>query len=183
MSSSDKIVNYISNLKKNGSIAAPTAGLHFTTKILDELKNKGVEIIEITLHIGPGTFTPIRTEEIEKHQMEPEYFEISKEAIEKIRKARRVIAVGTSVTRALESLKLKKEYLETNITGYTNLFIYPGHKFKCVNALITNFHLPCSTPLLLVCAFAGKDLIFRAYQEAMELNYRFLSYGDAMLII
>uniref|UniRef100_A0A7C4TBS5 S-adenosylmethionine:tRNA ribosyltransferase-isomerase n=1 Tax=candidate division WOR-3 bacterium TaxID=2052148 RepID=A0A7C4TBS5_UNCW3 len=170
--------------KKIGSIAAPTAGLHFTETIIEDLKNYGVKIAEITLHIGPGTFKPIRTEEIEKHRMEPEYFEVSRETTEEINKAKRVIAVGTSVVRTLESIAGENQRVDWGpISGRTELFIFPGYKFKVVDCLITNFHLPCSTPLLLVCAFATRELIFNAYNEAMEKKYRFLSYGDAMLII
>ncbi|HEC78285.1 MAG TPA: tRNA preQ1(34) S-adenosylmethionine ribosyltransferase-isomerase QueA [candidate division WOR-3 bacterium] len=164
--------------KETGSIAAPTAGLHFTNEILENLKKKNVEIIEITLHIGPGTFKPIRTENIEEHKMEPEYYEISEQAAEKIEGARRIFGVGTSVCRALETFARKKER-----SGQADLFIYPGHRFKIIESLITNFHMPCSTPLLLVSAFAGKELIFKAYKAAIKEKYRFLSYGDAMLIL
>lgn len=164
--------------KQQGSIAAPTAGLHFTKKILKNIINAGVKTAEITLHIGPGTFKPIRTENIEQHSMEPEYFEIPDKTLKTINEAQRVFGLGTSVCRALET------FAKTDKTnGLADLFIYPGHKFKLINCLITNLHLPCSTPLLLVCAFAGKDLIFKAYKEAIEKKYRFLSYGDAMLIL
>lgn len=164
--------------KKVGSIAAPTAGLHFTEEILDRIKDRGVGIAEITLHIGPGTFKPIRTEDIEAHRMEAEYFEISENAVRMIQSAKRVFGVGTSVCRTLET------YAQTGTTsGLANLFIYPGYRFKVIDCLITNFHLPCSTPLLLVSAFAGKDSLFNAYKEAIEKKYRFLSYGDAMLIL
>jgi len=164
--------------KEQGSIAAPTAGLHFTDNILKKIINKNTIIAEITLHIGPGTFRPIRAENIEDHDMESEYFEISQDVISKVKQVRRVFGVGTSVCRAIET------FAQTGkADGCTDLFIYPGHVFKMIDCLITNFHLPCSTPLLLVCAFAGKDLIFKAYREAIEKKYRFLSYGDAMLII
>ena len=166
--------------KKSGSIAAPTAGLHFTEKILKDITGRGVSITEITLHIGTGTFKPIRSENVENHRMEAEYFEISANAAEMINSDQRVFGVGTSVARALESFA--HEELKQS-SGSTNLFIYPGCKFKVIDCLITNFHLPGSTPLLLVCAFASKDLIFKAYQEAIENKYRFLSYGDAMLIL
>ncbi|MGB9721974.1 MAG: tRNA preQ1(34) S-adenosylmethionine ribosyltransferase-isomerase QueA [bacterium] len=169
--------------KKTGSIAAPTAGLHFTNELLNVLKEKGVMISNITLHIGPGTFKPIRLEDIENHYMEPEYVEISEETAEFIKKGKRVIGVGTSVTRALEYVALKNKDKIVPFSGYDDLFIYPGFKFKVIDCLITNFHLPCSTPLLLVCAFAGRELIFKAYKEAIEKRYRFLSYGDAMLIL
>ena len=164
--------------KKQGSIAAPTAGLHFTARILDTIRTKGATVAEITLHIGPGTFKPIRTDNIATHEMETEYFEIPERTTQATKDARRIIGVGTSVCRALET------FANTGETcGQADLFIFPGYKFKSINSLVTNFHLPCSTPLLLVCAFAGKDLIFKAYQEAIEKKYRFLSYGDAMLII
>ncbi|MGB3477530.1 MAG: tRNA preQ1(34) S-adenosylmethionine ribosyltransferase-isomerase QueA [bacterium] len=164
--------------EKIGSIAAPTAGLHFTKSILSQCEKNGAQITETTLHIGPGTFKPIRTENIEEHEMEAEYFEISQKSIKILRNAKRLFGVGTSVCRSLET------YAHTKKTfGFADLFIYPGHKFKIIDCLITNFHLPCSTPLLLVCAFAGKNLIFKAYEEAIQKEYRFLSYGDAMLII
>lgn len=164
--------------KETGSIAAPTAGLHFTDGVLERIRNKGSEIVELTLHIGPGTFKPIRSEQIEEHEMDPEFYEISAATLSKIEGARRRIAVGTSVCRALET------YSKTKATsGRADLFIYPGYKFNLIDSLITNFHLPGSTPLLLVCAFAGKDLVFKAYEEAIREKYRFLSYGDAMLIM
>ncbi len=161
-----------------GSIAAPTAGLHFTKEILEKIKEKGAKICRLTLHIGPGTFKPIRTQDIERHVMDAEYAEISKETADAINTAGRVVGVGTSVTRTLESAASIRAF-----SGFTNLFIFPGHRFRVINHLITNFHLPCSTPLLLVCAFAGKELIFKAYKEAVKNKYRFLSYGDSMLII
>ncbi|MEO0185636.1 MAG: tRNA preQ1(34) S-adenosylmethionine ribosyltransferase-isomerase QueA, partial [candidate division WOR-3 bacterium] len=171
---------------KIGSVAAPTAGLHFTRELLDELKRRGVQISYITLHIGPGTFKPIRSENIEEHYMDPEYVEVSEETAEVINSGKRVIGVGTSVVRALEYIAVKNGISDNKITkfsGWVDLFIYPDFKFKVVDCLVTNFHLPCSTPLLLVCAFASKDLIFTAYKEAIEKKYRFLSYGDAMLMI
>jgi len=164
--------------KRQGSIAAPTAGLHFTQEILHSIKKQGVDICEITLHIGPGTFRPIRVDNIQEHTMEAEYFEISEQAMKMMSEARRIVGVGTSVCRALET------YAQNGTTGgLADLFIYPGYRFKIIGCLITNFHLPCSTPLLLVSAFAGKDLIFKAYSEAIQRKYRFLSYGDAMLIL
>ncbi len=171
--------------KKIGSIAAPTAGLHFTKELLDALERKGVKIAYITLHIGPGTFKPIRSENIEEHNMDPEYVEVSKENAGIINTGKRIIGVGTTVTRTLEYIALKSQSKERIIpfSGYADLFIYPGFKFKVIDCLITNFHLPCSTPLLLVCSFAGKELILKAYKDAIEKRYRFLSYGDAMLII
>jgi S-adenosylmethionine:tRNA ribosyltransferase-isomerase len=164
--------------KEQGSIAAPTAGLHFTDEIVAGLQVKHVVIEEITLHIGPGTFKPIRTENIAEHVMEPEMYEISAHAIASIKNARRVFAVGTSVCRALETYSLTGR-----AQGEAHTFIYPGFEFHTVDCLITNFHLPCSTPLLLVCAFADKEFILQAYREAIEHEYRFLSYGDGMLIL
>ena len=164
--------------KKQGSIAAPTAGLHFTAQILDTIRAHGTIIAEITLHIGPGTFKPIRTENVAAHKMEAEYFEIPDKTIQTIKDAKRIIGVGTSVCRAIETFATTGE-----ASGRADLFIYPGYKFKSINSLVTNFHLPCSTPLLLVCDFAGTDLVFKAYEEAIEKKYRFLSYGDAMMIV
>lgn len=171
--------------RRKGSLAAPTAGLHFTSSLLKALKDKGVEVVYITLTVGLGTFQPIRVENIEEHHMEEEEFEISEEAGEKINRAKkegkRVIAVGTTVTRALESaaegnrVRVGKQR--------TSLFIYPGYQFKIIDALVTNFHLPASTPLILTCAFAGKERVFKAYEEAKRQGYRFLSLGDAMFII
>ncbi|MEO0166196.1 MAG: tRNA preQ1(34) S-adenosylmethionine ribosyltransferase-isomerase QueA [candidate division WOR-3 bacterium] len=172
--------------QKVGSVAAPTAGLHFTPELLEKIKEKGVIVTTITLHIGPGTFKPIRTENVEEHLMDPEYVEISEISAELINAGRRIIGVGTSVTRALEYVACQNKNNRKRVipfTGEVDLFIYPGFKFKVIDCLVTNFHLPCSTPLLLVCAFAGRDLIFRAYQEAINNRYRFLSYGDAMLIL
>ncbi|MDH4211718.1 MAG: tRNA preQ1(34) S-adenosylmethionine ribosyltransferase-isomerase QueA [candidate division WOR-3 bacterium] len=164
--------------RNTGSIAAPTAGLHFTEKLLDEIRTKGTTVSEITLHIGPGTFKPIRSEQIEKHCMDAEFFEISETALAAMRGAKKVFAVGTSVCRALETYARTDEK-----SAWADLFIYPEFKFQLVNSLITNFHLPRSTPLLLVCAFAGRDSVFKAYREAIRQKYRFLSYGDAMLIL
>ncbi len=170
--------------KKEGSIAAPTAGFHFTEELLNQLREKGVEIKFITLHVGYGTFAPVKSEDIRKHKIEPEYIEVSFEVVEGLKKAlkekRRIIACGTTVVRTLEFLALKglKPY-----KGLCDLYIYPGFKFKIVSAMITNFHLPCSSLLLLVCAFAGKDLIFKAYKEAIKRKWRFYSYGDATFII
>ncbi len=162
-----------------GACAAPTAGLHFTHSILNKLRKKGVKVAKIVLHTGIGTFKPMKCENVEDHQMEPEYYEIPESAVRKINDAKRVIAVGTTVVRALETstggLLNGKEW--------TNKFIYPPYKFKVVDILVTNFHLPKSTLLLLVSAFAERELIFKAYTEAMNNGYRFYSYGDAMLII
>ena len=164
--------------KLTGSIAAPTAGLHFTARLLDEIRGKGTTVSEITLHIGPGTFKPIKNEEIERHHMDSEFFEIPEPVLAAVGGATKVFAVGTSVCRALET------YARTSKKkDWSDLFIYPPFRFRLVNGLITNFHLPRSTPLLLVCAFAGRDLVFGAYHEAIRQGYRFLSYGDAMLIV
>ncbi len=180
--------------KKTGSIAAPTAGLHFTPALLQELNEKGVLIRTLTLHVGIGTFKPIRTESVDNHKMEAEFFEIEhslEDEIKKVRKSnKRVYAVGTTSTRAIEGfmsgIYTKSQCFNTknqSICGYTDIFIYPGYVFKAVNCLITNFHLPRSTPLLLVSAISGWEKILKAYNEAISLNYRFFSYGDAMLIL
>ncbi len=169
--------------KKAGSIAAPTAGLHFTPQILQKLKEKGVEILEITLHVGLGTFKPVKTEKVEEHRMDAEYYEIPELVAEKIKNARKegksIVSVGTTSTRTLESWAFDNKKLR----GYTELFIYPGYKYRVIDSLLTNFHLPRSTPLLLVSALCGIDLLKRAYKEAVEKGYRFFSYGDAMLLL
>lgn len=173
-----------------GAIAAPTAGLHFTRELLKEIEEKEVRITHITLHVGVGTFKPVRSEDIRNHVMEPEEFNISRKTIKDIitikEKGGRVFAVGTTTTRALEAaaaiFTLPKPQT-TDHCGHTNLFVYPGYKFKIVDCLLTNFHLPKTTLLMLVCAFAGRDRIMQAYQEAIKEKYRFYSYGDAMLII
>jgi S-adenosylmethionine:tRNA ribosyltransferase-isomerase len=166
-----------------GSIAAPTAGFHFTREILDRLLGKGVILEMILLHVGLGTFKPIRTERVEDHRMEREFYEIPERTREEIRKARRegkrVFACGTTGVRGLESWAFREE----RISGWTDLFIYPPYDFQVVTALITNFHLPRSTPLMLVSSFAGKDHILTAYREAIRTGYRFFSYGDAMLLL
>lgn len=159
--------------KETGSAAAPTASLHFTKELIEKLTAKGIEIAFITLHVSRDTFLPIRVQEIGQHKMHGERFFIPKETVEKIKRAKRVMAVGTTVVRALESDWSKDK---------TDLFITPGFEFKVVDALLTNFHQPASTLLLLVSAFAGREFILEAYQEAIAKNYRFFSYGDAMLI-
>jgi S-adenosylmethionine:tRNA ribosyltransferase-isomerase len=168
-----------------GSIAAPTAGFHFTEGLLGELEQKGVEILKITLHIGVGTFNLIKTDLVEEHSMHREFYEISHETKAAVVRAkaegRRVVACGTSATRTLETIGTLNGH--TPLTGYTDIFIYPGYPFKVVDALITNFHLPRSTPLMLASAFAGRDEIRTGYAEAMERGYRFYSYGDAMLVV
>jgi len=168
--------------KNPGSVAAPTAGLHFSESVLKELKTKQIQIAAVTLHVGAGTFLPIETEEIENHSMEEEYYEIKAAAAAMINNARRVIAVGTTSTRVVESATDTNGQVQAQ-AGFTNLFIYPGYRFKKVDALLTNFHLPQSSLFLLVCALAGTDLIKKAYAHAVENGYRFYSYGDSMLII
>lgn len=171
---------------KIGSIAAPTAGFHFTPEILNKLIQKNIDLIKITLHVGPATFIPIRTPSILNHKMEAEYIEITVESFYKIKKAKKegkqILAIGTTSARTLESIDFNKD-IDSPIKTYTDLFIYPGYNFKIVNALLTNFHLPKSTLLLLVCAFASKQLIFSAYNEAIKYKYRFYSFGDCMLIL
>lgn len=170
---------------KRGAIAAPTAGVHFTPGVFDHLRDKGVACCEVTLHVGLGTFRPVENDRIEDHRIEAEPFEITTEAAQMISKARstgqRIVAVGTTVTRVLESAWRGTEQ-DPQLRGETDLFIYPGFSFSCIGALLTNFHLPCSTLLMLVCAFAGRDLVFQAYHQAIGENYRFYSYGDCMLI-
>lgn len=169
-----------------GSIAAPTAGLHFTPELLEKIKHKGVDVAKVTLHVGTGTFLPVKTEKIENHPMHSEWFTMSSETAGQIQTARakegRVIAVGTTACRVLESLSNSVGALLA-CTGETDIFIYPGYQFKIVDGLITNFHLPKSTLIMLVSAFAGKENIMNAYREAVEQKYRFYSYGDAMLIV
>lgn len=169
-----------------GSIAAPTAGLHFTDRLLNEIYSLGADIRYLTLHVGPGTFQPIRVDRIENHKIEAEYYNISQETAEAIKKVKveggRIIAVGTTAARAIETI-FSSDFSVTSLKGSTGLFVYPGYRFKIVDCLITNFHLPRSTLLLLVSAFAGKDHILSAYKEAVRLDYRFYSYGDAMLIL
>ena len=168
--------------RRPGSVAAPTAGLHFSQNILDILKNNGIHIVPVTLHVGYGTFLPIETDSVEKHEMEEEFFEITQESAEVINDARRVIAVGTTSTRVIESAADETGRIK-HASAYTGLFIYPGYRFRRVNALITNFHLPRSSLFMLVCAFAGGDLMVKAYNQAIENQFRFYSYGDCMLIV
>ncbi|MBN2179635.1 MAG: tRNA preQ1(34) S-adenosylmethionine ribosyltransferase-isomerase QueA [Deltaproteobacteria bacterium] len=165
-----------------GSVAAPTAGLHFSEEILEKLEKRGVDIVKVTLHVGYGTFLPIETDNIEDHVMEEECYEISPGASERIAKAGRITATGTTSVRVLESATGSEGKTSAGL-GYTNLFIYPGYSFKKVNRLITNFHLPKSSLYLLVCAFAGKELIEKAYKIAVDEGFRFYSYGDCMLIV
>ncbi|MEO0092754.1 MAG: tRNA preQ1(34) S-adenosylmethionine ribosyltransferase-isomerase QueA [candidate division WOR-3 bacterium] len=174
---------------KHGAIAAPTAGLHFTEELLKAIRAKGVTTLFITLHCGLGTFRPVKVEKVEEHRMYPEEFVINDDTAQKVNQAkaekRRVIAVGTTVVRALETqaYQQKKEWRLKPGQGLTNLYIYPGYEFKIVDAMVTNFHLPKSTLLMLVCAFANKELIFKAYDYAIRNRFRFYSFGDAMLII
>jgi S-adenosylmethionine:tRNA ribosyltransferase-isomerase len=159
-----------------GAVAAPTAGLHFTAQMLEQLKRQGATVASITLHVGAGTFQPLRVAEVEKHHMHSERYAIAP-AVMNLVSYKRVLAVGTTCLRALETAKLKG-----SLEGETDLFVYPGFKFQAVNRLLTNFHLPRSTLLMLVAAFAGKENLLRAYRHAIEKRYRFFSYGDAMLI-
>lgn len=176
--------------EKSGAIAAPTAGLHFTDEILKSVKDKGVNVIKITLHVGYGTFKPVTCDNVKEHKMEKEYFEISKDSAARLNEARsnggRVFCVGTTTCRALESAAIQLSTNNSQLTtykGYTDLFIYPAYDFKFIDCLLTNFHLPRTTLLMMVSAFCGKDLLLKAYKEAIERKYRFYSYGDAMLII
>ncbi len=172
--------------KVDGSSASPTASLHFTEELIGRLKEGGIQMTFVTLHVGPDTFRPIKEDRIENHKMHSEFFEVGKEAADLINAAKssggRVVASGTTVVRALESAADESGRIRP-ASGRTDLFIYPPYRFKVVDALITNFHLPRSTLIVLVSAFAGRDLIFKAYKEAIELRYRFFSYGDAMLIL
>lgn len=172
--------------KERGSIAAPTAGLHFTEDLLARLAERGIERTAITLHVGYGTFKPVRADRVEDHVVDPERFIVSDAAASAITRARRekrrVVAVGTTTTRALESLDVSDDGPVPASSGETGLFIYPGHRFRVVDAMITNFHLPRSSLLMLVAAFGGRRQVLNAYREAVAHRYRFYSYGDAMLI-
>ncbi len=169
-----------------GSAAAPTAGLHFTPELMSQIEAKGVSVVKIRLDVGLGTFRPVRETEVEKHVMHEEYFQVSEEASRTINRVResggKVFAVGTTVVRALETAASPDGKVRAKAEK-THLFIFPGYEFKVVDHLITNFHLPRSTLLMLVCAFAGKELVLRAYKEAVKERYRFYSFGDAMLIL
>lgn len=171
--------------KHTGSAAAPTAGLHFTPELLKELEEKGVEIARVTLHVGLGTFRPVKVDEITDHHMHSEFYRIDEEAAEKINRAKaagnRVICVGTTSCRTIESAADETGRLEEK-SGWTEIFIYPGYRFKVLDGLITNFHLPESTLIMLVSALAGRENVLGAYKEAVEERYRFFSFGDAMLI-
>jgi S-adenosylmethionine:tRNA ribosyltransferase-isomerase len=177
------------------SVAAPTAGLHFTPEILDEIRGRGIEIAEVTLHVGLGTFQPVRVEKVEDHKLHQEWYEIPAQAARAINQAkaegRRVVAVGTTTVRALEyaaeyaakpaAERTGRDQVEAG-RGEADVFIYPGYRFRIVNALLTNFHLPQSTLLMLVCGLGGKELVMGAYRHAVEAGYRFYSYGDCMFV-
>ncbi len=171
--------------KELGSAAAPTAGLHFTEEMLDRIKNKGVKIGKVTLHVGLGTFRPVKVDDVTKHKMHSEHYYVPEETADLINETKknggRVISVGTTSTRTLESVAQKYGKIQSD-EGDTSIFIYPGYEFKCIDALITNFHLPESTLIMLVSAFAGYDNIMNAYKTAVEEKYRFFSFGDAMFI-
>ena len=171
--------------KEEGSAAAPTAGLHWTKELLEQCEAKGVEILRITLHVGLGTFRPVKMEEVEKHHMHSEYYSVSQEVAEKIEASKkrggRVICTGTTSCRALESAARESGKIEAK-SGWTDIFIYPGFEFKVMDALITNFHLPESTLLMLVSALSSREKILQAYEEAVKEKYRFFSFGDAMFI-
>ena len=172
--------------KYEGSAAAPTAGLHFTKELLEKIEQKGIDIANVTLHVGIGTFRPVKEDTVEAHEMHSEHFYIKKEDCDKINKAKkngkRVIAVGTTSCRVLETIANQEDGTVEPIESDTQIFIYPGYKFKCIDGLITNFHLPQSTLLMLVSALAGKDYIMKAYNEAVQEKYKFFSFGDAMFI-
>lgn len=171
--------------REQGSAAAPTAGLHFTTELMSALRDQGINCVFITLHVGLGTFRPVKVAEITDHQMHSEYYSISEQAAAQVNSAkqegRRVIAVGTTAVRTLEAAAVNGQIVSGS--GWTQIFIYPGYQYQIINALITNFHLPKSTLLMLVSALAGREFILRAYQEAVAQQYRFFSFGDAMLIL
>ena len=171
--------------KYNGSAAAPTAGLHFTPELLKRIEEKGIDIANVTLHVGIGTFRPVKEDTVENHEMHSEHFYIKSEDVEKINKAKknggRIISVGTTSCRVLETVADENGFVK-EIEGDTKIFIYPGYKFKCIDGLITNFHLPQSTLLMLVSAFSDREFILDAYKHAVEEKYRFFSFGDAMFI-
>jgi S-adenosylmethionine:tRNA ribosyltransferase-isomerase len=173
--------------RETGSIAAPTAGLHFTPPLLQEIRTRGVELATITLHVGYGTFKPVRVERVDEHEVDPEVYTVSAATADAVTRAlrehRRIIAVGTTTTRALESLPIRDDRAVLPLTGETRLFIHPGHHFRIVQGLVTNFHLPRSSLLMLVAAFAGRERLLAAYRDAVERRYRFYSYGDAMAIL
>lgn len=171
--------------KNPGSAAAPTAGFHFTDKLFKEIENKGIKIVDITLHVGLGTFRPIKVEDVEAHKMHAEYYQVDKTVANILNDAKkenqRIIAIGTTSARTLETV-IKKHGSFVETSGFTDIFIYPGYRFEAIDGLITNFHLPKSSLILMVSAFASKSIIFNAYQEAIKQKYRFFSFGDAMFI-
>lgn len=170
--------------KENGSSAAPTAGLHFTKEVLNDLKEKGIQMEYLTLHVGLGTFRPVKAEKIEEHKMHSEHYQIDEETAKRLNEAKkagkRIIAVGTTSVRTLESSVVNDEL--KNLNGDTDIFIYPGYEFKFVDKMITNFHLPCSTLIMMISAFAGKENVMNAYETAVRGKYRFFSFGDSMFI-
>jgi S-adenosylmethionine:tRNA ribosyltransferase-isomerase len=172
--------------REAGSIAAPTAGLHFTPSLLETLGHGGVRLVYVTLHVGYGTFKPVRVDDIDEHRVDPEMFTVTAAATRELVDARaqdgRIIAVGTTTTRVLESLQDQPD-ARRDLSGSTDLFIRPGHQFRFVDGLVTNFHLPRSSLLMLVAAFGGREHVLAAYREAVAQRYRFYSYGDAMLIL
>jgi S-adenosylmethionine:tRNA ribosyltransferase-isomerase len=172
--------------KVRGAVAAPTAGLHFTKKLLEKIQKKDVKLAYVLLHLGLGSFRPVMVEDLGRHKMDSEYFEISEETTnvinQTIRDGGNIVAVGTSTIRVLESVVTSEKFVKP-MKGWTDKFIYPPYEIKIVDQLVTNFHLPCSTLLMLVSAFAGRDFIFKAYQQAIEQKWRFYSYGDVMLIL
>jgi S-adenosylmethionine:tRNA ribosyltransferase-isomerase len=172
--------------RERGSVAAPTAGLHFTPEILTRLRERSIETAEVTLHVGLGTFQPVRSQRVEDHQLHSEAYSISPDAAQKINRARRasrrIVAVGTTTVRTLEYAALRGGGEIGAGSGKADLFIYPGYKFQVVQALLTNFHLPQSTLLMLVCALGGKENVIRAYEHAVAQRYRFYSYGDCMFV-
>lgn len=173
--------------KEKGSAAAPTAGLHFTNELLEEIKSMGVTIEFITLHVGLGTFRPVSVEQIDKHHMHSEFYYMSQDTADTLTRAKennqRIIAVGTTSTRTLETIARDNHGTFVKASGWTNIFIYPPYKFQAIDGLITNFHLPKSSLIMLVSAFAGREAVLNAYHEAIQAQYRFFSFGDAMLII
>ena len=171
--------------KNIGSSAAPTAGLHFTKELLKKIENKGIKICYITLHVGLGTFRPVNVEDVTKHKMHSEFYQMDKNVAKILNDAKknnkRIVSVGTTTTRTLETIMTKYNKFK-EVSGWTDIFIYPGYEFKAISAQITNFHLPKSTLIMLVSAFATKDIILNAYKEAVKEKYRFFSFGDSMLI-
>jgi S-adenosylmethionine:tRNA ribosyltransferase-isomerase len=172
--------------KNRGAVAAPTAGLHFTKDLLERIRKKKIKIVYVTVHIGLGTFRPVQVEDLARHRMDSEFFEVPWDTVqtvnETMKNGKKIFAVGTSVVRALESVVDANGVIKP-MKGWTDKFIYPPYEFKIVDGVITNFHLPYSTLLMLVCAFAGREYIYKAYKQAIKEKYRFYSYGDAMLIL